>query len=69
MARINYDIFCFDRVLSVEVSEQDKEKALQIIDKAYDDWHELDTCDCCEEYILNCLTSANIAFKELENAI
>lgn len=69
MARIDYDVFCFNRVLSVEVSEQNKEKAFQIIDKAYEDWQELESDECCEEYILGCLKSANIAFEELKNAI
>ena len=47
MARIDYDIFCFDRVLSVEVPEQDKERAEEIIDIAYFAWHVSETCYCC----------------------
>lgn len=66
MARIDYDITCFDRVLSVEVSEQDKEKALEIIDLAYFAWCASESCECCEESILDDLENHGIKYKVIE---
>lgn len=67
MARIDYDITCFDRVLSVEVSEQDKEKALEIIDLAYFAWCTSESCECCEESILDELTRHGIEFEHIRD--
>lgn len=66
MIRIEYDIFCLERVLVVEVSEQEKEIALEIIDSAYCEWCELDSCDCCEEFILSKLESTGIKYQVIE---
>ena len=66
MARINYYIFCLDRVLSVNVKEQDKEKATELIDLAYFEWCESDSCECCEEFILSKLESNGIKYRVIE---
>ena len=66
MVRIEYDIFCLDRVLVVEVSEQEKEIALEIIDSAYYEWCESDPCDCCEEFILGKLEASKIGHQVIE---
>ncbi len=65
MARIDYEIGCFNRILSVEVAEQNKEKAYTIIDASYWHWCESDISDCCEEYILNELTRHNVKFNHI----
>lgn len=67
MVRIDYDITCFDRVLSVEVSEQDKEKTLEIIDLAYFAWCASESCECCEESILDELTRHGIEFEHIRD--
>ena len=59
MSRINYDIFCLDRVLSVEVQEQDKKRAAELIDVS-------ETCDCCEEFILKDLETHGIKYRLIE---
>lgn len=65
-AKIDFYVYCFDRYLSIEVSEQNKESAEQIINKAYDEWMELVEDDsCCEEYILQQLSDARIEYKVL----
>lgn len=65
MARIDYEISCFDRILSVEVSEQDKEKAYGIIDASYWHWCKSDICDCCEEYILSELQRHKVKLEHI----
>ena len=65
-AKIDFYVFCFDRYLSVEVDEKQKERADQIINKAYDEWVELVEDDsCCEEYILQQLDNAGIQYSTL----
>lgn len=60
---IEYYIFCFDRYLLVTVRDADKTIAESILDNAYDNWQELDTGECCEEYMLNCLTQQGIHYS------
>lgn len=67
MVKIYYFVHCFERYLIIEVEESKKEQAEHIIDSAYDDWCNSDTCECCEEYILSCLADAGIAFREIED--
>ena len=57
---INYYIYCLDRCLIVTVNEPDKTRAEIIIEEAYDEWQELDTADCCEEYICRSLEEQGI---------
>ena len=66
MSRINYDIFCLDRVLSVEVQEQDKKRAAELIDLSYFEWCVSETCDCCEEFILKDLETHGIKYRLIE---
>lgn len=65
-AKIDFYVFCFDRYLSIEVDEKQKEEAEHIINGAYDKWVELVEDDsCCEEYILQQLDNAGIEYKVL----
>lgn len=63
--RIDYEIACFDRYLSVLVDESVREKAESVINKYYHKWHLINTCECCEEYILKALTRARIKYEEI----
>ena len=62
---INYEIECYNRFLTLEVAENDEAHILDLIDDLYYKWLENDTCECCEEYILNGLDEANIQYKTI----
>ena len=65
---IEFDVYCYDRFMYIEVNEEDKERAEKIMDSAYDTWiHEADKVGdaCVEEYIWECLEEARIEFKVL----
>lgn len=62
---INYEIECYNRCLTLEVAENDKAHILALIDALYCEWLESDTCECCEEYILNGLDEANMQYKTI----
>ena len=57
---IEYYIWCFDRYLVVEVNAAENTRARQLMDTAYDEWHALESDDCCEEYICNRLHEQGI---------
>lgn len=69
---ISYHIECFDRYLRICVDNENRERALEIIDAEYTNWCDVETnpdlqFECCEEYILRKLTEDGIAFVEMED--
>lgn len=62
---IKYEILCFNRFLTLKVAENDEAHILALIDALYCEWLESDTCECCEEYILDGLDEANIQYKTI----
>lgn len=69
---ISYHIECFDRYLRICVDDENRERALEIIDTEYTNWCDVETnpdlqFECCEEYILRKLTEDGIAYAEMED--
>lgn len=64
---LQVNIECYNRTMNVIVDRPKADQAAAIMDKRYDIWVEgtqADTIDtCCEEYILEGLTEANIQFE------
>lgn len=55
---VSYYVECFDRTLllllnDTQLSEQDLADIYTALDYAYMDWCEIDTDECCEEYMIN----------------
>lgn len=72
VGEISYHIECFDRYLRICVDDENRERALEIIDAEYTNWCDVETnpdlqFECCEEYILRKLTEDGIAYVEMED--
>lgn len=65
--KINYYVRCFDRDLSLRVDAEQVEQANEIMEEAYNLWHEDTEGMCCEEFILEKLKEAGIWFEEENN--
>ncbi len=66
--RIDYEVHCFDRYLSIRVDESDREQAQKLLDRFYHQWHLLEDNDiCCEEYMLEELQKAGIEYSKIPN--
>ena len=55
---VDYYVNCFDRRLMIlfndkDLSEQDLADIYYSLDSSYIDWNEIDTDECCEEYMIN----------------
>lgn len=68
--RMEFYVACFDRDLIIELkNEEDTTRAEEIMSEAYDRWCEQpeEVGDiCCEEYICDCLKSADVDFDWIE---
>jgi hypothetical protein len=53
---VDYYINCFDRWLRIvffNLDKEDKKYIEEDLDLNYTKWHEIDTCECCEEYMID----------------
>ena len=53
---IEYDVFCFERTLTIEFPdkyEHLKEEISKALDKCYDEWQNSDQDTCLEEFMIN----------------
>ena len=64
-AKIQFEVRCFDRYLDLEVDKNAKDKAERILDEAYLDWFDLESGECCEEYILEKLDENGIPYIDV----
>lgn len=64
--QIDYEIVCFDRMLSVIVPCAQADEARRILDEAYTDWNEDDAGWCCEEFMVTQLEAAEISYSVVE---
>lgn len=56
--QVSYYVNCFDRELTIlfkdkDLTEQDLADIYTSLDYSYIDWHEINTDECCEEYMIN----------------
>ena len=69
MARIEFYIECFDRDLVIEIQKKFKEQAEILLQTCYDYWiagSEDVVCECCEEYMCDCLRKSGLVFNVIE---
>ena len=69
MARIEFYIECFDRDLVIEIQKKFKEQAERLLQTCYDYWiagSEDVACECCEEYMCDCLRKSGLLFNVIE---
>lgn len=69
MARIEFYIECFDRDLVIEIQKKFKERAERLLQTCYDYWiagSEEVECECCEEYMCDCLRKSGLVFNVIE---
>ena len=53
---VDYYVNCFERELCIVFFNIDKNNYKDImeqLDQNYTKWHEIDTCECCEEYMID----------------
>lgn len=70
---IEYDVVCFERTLTIKLSdkyEHLKEAILKSLDEYYDEWHNSDEDTCLEAYMMDKLfDNYNITLEEEWEAI
>lgn len=69
MTRIEFYIECFDRDLVIEIHKKFKERAERLLQTYYDYWisgSEDVECECCEEYMCDCLRKSGLSFTVVE---
>lgn len=69
MIRLDIEIICYERELSILVHSKDADAANELLEFAYGFWCEYGDSigQCCEEFMLNLLAAAKIEYKECSN--
>lgn len=66
--KVMYEVNCFDRGLEIvfnkNVPMSDKEIIEDELNNNYMKWHDIDTWECCEEYMIN-----NLSEKYKDNIV
>ena len=67
LSQLDTVLYCYNRMLFVEIIEGDVEEAKQILTDRYEDWIDggpCEACDvCCEEYMLEGLNNEKFIFS------